>query len=122
MKKKIFVKNIQNGIPDKLPPKKKYNKSLNHAPSRKHNLSGKEKQLAIKNALRYFSKNHHTILAKEFKKELDDFGKIYMYRFKPNYKIKARHIDKFPHKSKQAASIMFMISNNLDTAVAQHPD
>ena len=122
MKNQLFFKNIINGIPDKLPPKKKYDKSLNHAPPQKHNLSAEEIKLAIKNALRYFSKNKHAILAREFKEELDEFGKIYMYRFKPNYKIKARHINQFPHKSRQAASIMFMISNNLDTAVAQHPD
>jgi len=85
MEKKEFFKQIKLGIPEKLPLKKTYNTFLNHAPDRKHNLSKTEKILAIKNALRYFSKRHHKILAKEFKKELDHYGKIYMYRFKPEY-------------------------------------
>ena len=122
MKKKEFIKQITLGIPEKLPVKKPYNKFLNHAPKRNHNLSKNDQILAIKNALRYFSRKHHKILAKEFKKELENYGKIYMYRFKPTYKIHARSIYNFPHKSKQAAAIMLMISNNLDNDVAQHPD
>ena len=122
MNKKEFIKQINLGIPEKLPVKKSYNKFLSHAPARKHNLSKNEQILAIKNALRYFSKKHHKILAKEFKKELENYGKIYMYRFKPTYEIHARSIHDFPHKSKQAAAIMLMISNNLDNDVAQHPD
>ena len=121
MNKKVFFKNIREGIPIKLPKKNKYDRSINHAPSKKENLSKKEKILAIKNALRYFEKHQHKILIKEFKEELEKFGKIYMYRFKPNYEIKARNITDFPHNSKQAASIMVMISNNLDNNVAQHP-
>jgi len=122
MKKPKFFKTIKQGIPNQLPRKRKYNKIINHAPSKQHNLSVKEKQIALKNALRYFPKKMHPILFQEFKQELDDFGKIYMYRFKPVYKIKARNIYDFPHKSIQAAAIMLMISNNLDDAVAQHPD
>ena len=122
MKKLDFFKCIKEGIPNNLPPKKKYNKSINHAPSKKPNLSKQEKILAIKNALRYFPKDKHEILISEFKEELDKFGKIYMYRFKPNYKITAMSLEDFPHVSKQAASIMLMIHNNLDNSVAQHPD
>ena len=122
MKKSTFFKYIKQGIPAILPPKKKYNKLINHAPSKRQSLSKSEKILALKNALRYFSKNTHRILIKEFEKELETYGKIYMYRFKPDYKITARNINDFPHKSKQAGSIMVMISNNLDPIVAQHPD
>lgn len=110
------------GIPDELPGKKEYNKKLNHAPKRKDILSRDEKILALKNALRYFPKNLHGILAHEFADELKQYGRIYMYRYRPDYKIHARHIDDFPHKSRQAAAIMLMISNNLDPEVAQHPD
>ena len=122
MKKLDFFKCIKEGVPNNLPPKKKYNKSINHAPSKKPNLSKQEKILAIKNALRYFPKDKHEILISEFKEELEKFGKIYMYRFKPNYKITAMSLEDFPHVSKQAASIMLMIHNNLDNSVAQHPD
>jgi len=122
MKKLDFFTQIQQGIPNELPPKRKYNKTISHAPLKKQNLSKAEKILAIKNALRYFPKKQHKILIKEFQEELETFGKIYMYRFKPHYKIEARDITSFPHHSKEAASIMLMISNNLDHAVAQHPD
>ena len=122
MKKNRFFKIIKEGIPNNLPRKQKLNKLVNHAPLKQHNLSKDEIKLALQNALRYFPQNKHQILIKEFKKELDDFGKIYMYRFKPSYNIVARDIHDFPHKSKQAAAIMLMICNNLDNKVAQHPD
>lgn len=112
---------ILQGIPTKLPTNER-DESLNHAPKRKDILSESEKKLAIKNALRYFDSSTHPELIPEFKKELSDFGRIYMYRFKPEYKIFARPLNDYPHKSKQAAAIMLMISNNLDHAVAQHPD
>lgn len=116
-----FQLQILEGIPDILPAKKGYNKEINHAPKRKDILSPEDKKLAIKNALRYFKHEHHEVLAPEFYEELEKYGRIYMYRFRPDYEIKARHIDDFPHRSKQAAAIMLMISNNLDYAVAQHP-
>jgi urocanate hydratase len=116
-----FQKAILQGIPDNLPEPKAYDASLNHAPKRKDILSKEEKKLAIQNALRYFDKKHHAVLAKEFAQELRDYGRIYMYRFRPEYKISARSIDEFPHQSRQAAAIMLMLSNNLDHAVAQHP-
>ena len=116
-----FHKQILEGIPDELPDVKPYDLSVNHAPKRKDILTDEEKRLAIRNALRYFPEKFHGELAPEFAEELLKFGRIYMYRFKPDYEIKARHIDDFPHKSKQAAAIMLMISNNLDNAVAQHP-
>ena len=116
-----FQKAILTGIPDELPAPKPFDPNVSHAPKRKDILTPEEKKLAIRNALRYFDKKHHTVLAPEFKKELDDYGRIYMYRFRPDYKIYARSIDQYPHKSKQAAAIMLMISNNLDEAVAQHP-
>ena len=122
MKKQEFFKIIKQGIPDKLPRKQKYNTAISHAPERQHHLSDDEKKLALRNALRYFRKKTHHILIKEFQNELDVFGKIYMYRFKPKYKITARTINDFPHKSIQAAAIMLMISNNLDNNIAQHPD
>tara|TARA_B100001250_G_scaffold400135_1_gene410305 strand:+ start:80 stop:2074 length:1995 start_codon:yes stop_codon:yes gene_type:complete len=122
MKKKEFFKIIQQGIPKKLPKKPRYNPLENHAPCKAHNLSEDEKILAIKNALRYFPNKQHKFLIHEFKEELEKFGKIYMYRFKPNYIIKPRNINDFPHNSKQAACIMLMISNNLDNRIAQHPD
>ena len=100
---------------------KPYDQNLNHAPKRKDILSTEEKKLAVKNALRYFPGIFHQVLAKEFAGELKRFGRIYMYRFRPDYEIKARHIDDFPHRSRSAAAIMLMISNNLDIAVAQHP-
>ena len=112
---------ISQGIPTELPPTSLYDKSINHAPKRKDILTPEEKKLAIRNALRYFDKQHHPILAKEFAEELKVYGRIYMYRFRPDYKIYARPINEFPHQSKQAAAIMHMLSNNLDYAVAQHP-
>jgi len=118
---KEFQQAVLQGIPSELPAVKEYDKTLNHAPKRKDILSENEKKLAIKNALRYFDKKHHNVLAKEFKQELEDYGRIYMYRFRPNYKITARKISDFPHKSTQAAAIMLMLSNNLDYAIAQHP-
>jgi urocanate hydratase len=112
---------IAEGIPSELPELKSYDKDLNHAPKRKDILNDAEKRLAIKNALRYFPEKFHPVLAGEFVRELSDYGRIYMYRFRPDYEIKARHIDDYPHKTKSAAAIMLMISNNLDNAVAQHP-
>ena len=116
-----FKKEITQGIPNKLPDLKKYDLSVNHAPIREDILSNSEKKLALKNALRYFDKKFHEELISEFKSELEKFGRIYMYRFKPSYKIYARSINEYPFKSKQAASIMLMIQNNLDEKVAQHP-
>lgn len=116
-----FQEQILEGIPDELPEKKDYDTEINHAPKRRLILSKEEKKLAIKNALRYFPEKFHKTLAKEFAEELEKYGRIYMYRFRPDYEIKARNINEYPHKSKQAAAIMFMITNNLDKAVAQHP-
>lgn len=120
--KEEFQKHILQGIPDELPPYKPLDPSINHAPKRRLILSEEEKLLAIKNALRYFPKKFHKVLAKEFWEELHTYGRIYIYRFKPDYKIYARPIDEYPHRSIQAAAIMHMLSNNLDVAVAQHPD
>lgn len=117
-----FKEQILQGIPKELPPKYEYPDGVNRAPKRKDILSKEEKQLAIRNALRYFPKSWHEILAPEFATELQDFGRIYMYRFKPAYKIFARAISDYPAKSQQAAAIMLMIQNNLDPAVAQHPE
>jgi len=114
-------KSILQGIPTQLPPKKEFDNSVSHAPKRKDILTTPEKKLAIKNALRYFPKNLHSELAQEFADELKEYGRIYMYRYRPDYEIKSRHFQDFPHKSKQAAGIMMMISNNLDYAIAQHP-
>jgi urocanate hydratase len=116
-----FRQLVSEGIPSRLPPLKPYNHKINHAPKRKDILNTKEKKLALKNALRYFPKNLHPVLAKEFADELKKYGRIYMYRFRPGYEIKARHIDDFPCHSRKAAAIMLMISNNLDVSVAQHP-
>jgi urocanate hydratase len=116
-----FKEEILEGIPDYLPEPKPYDSSINHAPKRKSILSDEEKKLALKNALRYFDKKFHNVLIEEFKNELETYGRIYMYRFRPNYKMYARSIDDYPAKSKQAAAIMLMIQNNLDYAVAQHP-
>jgi urocanate hydratase len=116
-----FKECILRGIPHELPPVKEFDTNLNHAPRRKDILSISEKKLAVKNALRYFPEKHHRELAKEFARELKDYGRIYMYRFRPDYQIYARSIEEFPHQSKQAAAIMLMLSNNLDYAVAQHP-
>ena len=121
MIKEDFQKLILQGIPEVLPALKAWDSTVNHAPKRKQILTIEEKRLAIKNALRYFPAKHHAVLAEEFAQELNEFGRIYMYRFRPDYKIYARSINDFPHKSIQAASIMLMLSNNLDYAVAQHP-
>ncbi|WP_460219862.1 urocanate hydratase [Psychroserpens sp. MEBiC05023] len=116
-----FKDQIQEGIPNILPEPKPYDSSINHAPKRKAILSSEEQKLALKNALRYFNTSHHDVLLPEFKNELDTYGRIYMYRLRPDYKMYARPIDEYPAKSKQAAAIMLMIQNNLDYAVAQHP-
>jgi urocanate hydratase len=116
-----FKKQISEGIPSELPELKSYDHNINHAPKRKDILNSFEKRLAIKNALRYFPIKFHPILAREFAAELASYGRIYMYRFRPDYEIKARHIDDFPSHSRSAAAIMLMISNNLDVTVAQHP-
>ncbi len=119
--KEEFQKLILQGIPTVIPAPADYNDNINHAPIRKQILSGEEKKLAIRNALRYFPQRFHTELANDFKHELEKYGRIYMYRFRPHYEITAKDISWFPHKSVQAAAIMLMISNNLDNAVAQHP-
>lgn len=116
-----FKKSVSTGIPDQLPKLKSLDKSLNHAPKRKEILSEDEKKLALKNALRYFPKKWHSLLANEFLQELKDYGRIYMHRFRPDYSIFARPIHHYPGKSMQAKAIMHMLSNNLDYAVAQHP-
>jgi urocanate hydratase len=116
-----FKKAITDGIPEIIPAKKEYNLSINHAPKRKDILSKSEKELALRNALRYFPKDLHSELSKEFAAELNEFGRIYMYRYRPDYEMKARAIEEYPGKSLQAKSIMLMIQNNLDYAVAQHP-
>ncbi len=116
-----FQEEILAGIPDELPEVKEYDKNINHAPRRKDILTKKEKALALRNALRYFPKKHHAVLAPEFAEELEKYGRIYMYRFRPSYEMYARPIDEYPAKSRQAAAIMLMIQNNLDPAVAQHP-
>lgn len=116
-----FQKQILEGIPDVLPPKKEYDPSINHAPKRKDILSEAEKRLAIRNALRYFPAKNHKELAAEFADELKRYGRIYMYRLRPDYEMKAHNIDEYPARSRQAAAIMLMINNNLDYAVAQHP-
>ena len=117
-----FQEQIKQGIPNNLPPKKEYDLSKNHAPKRKEILSTDEKKLALRNALRYFDTKHHSELLYEFSEELEKYGRIYMYRFKPNYKMYARDISEYPGKSEQAKAIMLMIQNNLDDAVAQHPE
>ncbi|MEI4551415.1 urocanate hydratase [Pseudoalteromonas spongiae] len=117
-----FQNIIKQGIPSDLPAPKAYPAGANRAPKRKDILSVEEKQLAVRNALRYFPKEWHAELAVEFAQELKDFGRIYMYRFKPNYELKARSISDYPAKCEQAAAIMLMIDNNLDPAVAQHPE
>jgi len=116
-----FRSAIQEGIPACLPELKPYNAAVNHAPKRKDILTNTEKRLAVQNALRYFAPEHHALLAPEFLEELRQYGRIYMFRFRPDYEMKARPLDDYPHKSVQAASIMMMIQNNLDIAVAQHP-
>ncbi len=116
-----FKAQILEGIPDYLPEPKAFDPNINHAPKRKEILKPDEKKLALKNALRYFPPKFHAVLAKEFTEELNVYGRIYMYRFRPDYEITARSINDFPHKCTQAAGIMMMLSNNLDYAVAQHP-
>ena len=117
-----FQEEILAGIPaNELPEAKPYDKEINHAPKRKDILSAEEKVLALKNALRYFPEALHAQLAPEFAQELKDYGRIYMYRYRPSYKIYARPIDEYPAQSRQAAAIMAMIQNNLDERVAQHP-
>ena len=116
-----FQNAIRAGIPDRLPAPKPYDKNINHAPRRKDILTAEEKVLALKNALRYFPPKHHATLAKEFAAELKKYGRIYMYRLRPDYEMYARPIDDYPARSRQAAAIMMMIQNNLDKAVAQHP-
>jgi urocanate hydratase len=116
-----FKEQIQQGIPSILPPKAAYDLAINHAPKRKDILSAEEKKLALKNALRYFEPQHHAELIQEFSEELETYGRIYMYRLRPDYRMYARPIDEYPGKSLQAKAIMHMIQNNLDYAVAQHP-
>ena len=116
-----FQAEIRAGIPDTLPQPKPYDTTINHAPKRKDILTPEQKELALRNALRYFEPKHHATLAPEFAEELAKYGRIYMYRFRPDYEMYARPIDHYPAKSKQAAAIMLMIQNNLDKAVAQHP-
>lgn len=116
-----FQEQIQQGIPNQLPQPKPYETQINHAPKRKEILGEEEKKLALKNALRYFDPQFHAELLPEFKEELEKYGRIYMYRFRPDYEMKARGIEEYPGKSEQAKAIMLMIQNNLDYAVAQHP-
>ena len=116
-----FQQEIRAGIPQTLPQPKPYDKDINHAPKRKDILNAEEKRLALRNALRYFPKHLHAQLAPEFMEELRQYGRIYMYRYRPEYDIYARPIDEYPARSRQAAAIMLMIQNNLDPRVAQHP-
>ena len=116
-----FREDIRRGIPDQLPEPKPYDAEINHAPKRKEILTAEEKELALHNALRYFDPKHHAVLAPEFAEELNRYGRIYMYRLRPDYEMYARPIDEYPARSRQAAAIMLMIQNNLDKAVAQHP-
>ena len=116
-----FQSDIRAGIPDYLPELQAYDKSINHAPKRKDILTPEEKRLSLRNALRYFPKSLHAQLAPEFAEELEAYGRIYMYRYRPHYEMKTRPVTDYPHRSKQAAAIMLMIQNNLDKAVAQHP-
>ena len=116
-----FQAEILAGIPETLPAPKPYDTTINHAPKRKDILTVEQKELALRNALRYFDPKHHAVLAPEFAQELSEYGRIYMYRFRPDYEMYARPIDHYPARSRQAAAIMLMIQNNLDKAVAQHP-
>ena len=116
-----FKSQILQGIPTQLPEAKPYDTSINHAPKRKDILSDKEKELALRNALRYFDPKDHAVLLPEFRQELEQYGRIYMYRFRPDYRMYARPVEEYPGKSEQAKAIMLMIQNNLDYAVAQHP-
>lgn len=121
MTREEFQNDIRAGIPDRLPAAKPYDKQVNHAPRRKEILTEEERVLALKNALRYFPAKHHAALAKEFAEELRRYGRIYMYRLRPDYEMHARPIDEYPARCRQAAAIMLMIQNNLDPRVAQHP-
>ncbi|MEG9328041.1 urocanate hydratase [Salinimicrobium catena] len=116
-----FKQQILEGIPDRLPAAKAYDPNVNHAPKRKEILNSEEKKLALRNALRYFEPKHHAELLPEFREELDTYGRIYMYRLKPDYEMYARSIEEYPGKCEQAKAIMLMIQNNLDPKVAQHP-
>ncbi|MFM7430511.1 MAG: urocanate hydratase, partial [Flammeovirgaceae bacterium] len=116
-----FKDEILRGIPEALPSPKPFDYSVSHAPKRKDILSIDEKKLALKNALRYFHPRHHEVLAQEFYEEIQKFGRIYMYRFRPEYDMKARAISEYPCQTAQSAAIQLMIQNNLDPAVAQHP-
>ena len=116
-----FQADIRAGIPAELPALQPYDTTINHAPKRKDILTPEEKKLALRNALRYFPKELHAQLAPEFAEELRQYGRIYMYRYRPTYEMKARNISDYPHRSEQAAAIMLMIQNNLDPRVAQHP-
>jgi len=116
-----FQADIKQGIPSEIPNAKPYESQINHAPKRKEILTADEKKLALMNALRYFPADQHAVLAIDFLKELNDFGRIYMYRYRPDYRMFARPINEYPGKSLQAKAIMLMIQNNLDYAVAQHP-
>ncbi len=121
MTREEFQNDIRTGIPGELPKAKPYDNDVNHAPRRKDILTDEEKVLALKNALRYFPEKHHAELAREFADELHKYGRIYMYRFRPDYEMYARPIEEYPARCRQAAAIMLMIQNNLDKAVAQHP-
>ena len=116
-----FKQQVLEGIPDRLPEAKPYDPDVNHAPKRKEILNDEEKKLALRNALRYFDPKHHAELAPEFRRELEDFGRIYMYRLRPDHEMYARPLENYPGRSEQARSIMLMIQNNLDPNVAQHP-
>ena len=117
----MFRSDILEGVPAQIPAKKQHEQGINTAPKRKQLLSSEEKKLALQNALRYFPKHQHGELATEFLEELNTFGRIYMYRYRPDYKMYARPISDYPGKCEQAKAIMLMIQNNLDYAVAQHP-
>lgn len=116
-----FKETLLEGIPETLPPARTRDETVSHAPARRDVLNAEEKKLAVRNALRYFQPAHHPVLAREFREELDRYGRIYMYRFRPQYDMYARAWHEYPHHSRQAAAIMLMIQNNLDPAVAQHP-
>lgn len=121
LSKELFQSAVSAGIPSELPSPRYYDTSISHAPKRKEILDASEKALALRNALRYFPEEQHALLAPEFAQELKDYGRVYMYRYRPSYKMKAYPIDWYPAKCQQAAAIMLMIQNNLDYAIAQHP-
>ena len=121
MTREEFIADIRGGIPEELPELQAYDTEINHAPKRKDILTPEQKELALRNALRYFPKRLHAALAPEFAEELKKYGRIYMYRYRPKYEMYARPIDEYPARSRQAAAIMLMIQNNLDPRVAQHP-